>query len=185
MESDVDQAIQGSGNIQAAGDIIIKTAEGENTPPAVDPYLRLAYILLIISLIGTTIPNPMLNTITSIGVVANFLLVCFLTWERRKTTQTAPWLKRFRSIAICLVAVSIFTGCSGPMLANIPDPSISDLVKDYKAGVAEGVGFFGFGLDDVSVETAARNGGIEEVYFADRIRGYGLISVAKISVFGE
>ncbi len=190
METMSDQKINGNGSILVGGDIIVKVERGEgapteNTPPTVDQYLRPAYILLIISLIGTMIPHPTINTITSIGVIANFLIVCFLTWERRKTAQTEPWIKRFRTFAICLTAFSIFTGCSGPMLANVPDPSISNLVKDYKAGVAEGVGFFGFGLDDINVTTAAQNGGIEKVYVADRIRGYGLISIAKISVFGE
>ena len=80
MKKGVDQSIHGNGNIQAAGDIIINTAEGDDTtPPAIDTYLRLAYYLLFISLIGTTLPHPTINTITSLGVIANFLIICFLT----------------------------------------------------------------------------------------------------------
>jgi hypothetical protein len=180
------QEINGSGNVQVGGDIIVQVGSDDGaTPSAIDQYLKIAYSLLFISLIGTTLPHPAINTITSIGVIANFLLVCFLTWERRKTAESVPWLSRSRNIAICLTVVSIFTGCSGPMLAKISDPAIIDLVKDYKAGVVQGVGFFGFGLDDISVTTAAKNGGIEDVYVVDRIRGYGLISIAKISVFGD
>ncbi len=178
------QEINGSGNIQVGGDIIVQVESGDG-PPAIDKYLKLTYTLLGISLIGTTLPHPTVNTITSIGVIANFLLVCFLAWERRKIAESTPWLKRSRNLVIGLTTVSIFTGCSGPMLANIPDPSIVDLVKDYRAGVVEGVGFFGFGLNDVNITTAAKNGGIKDVYVVDRVRGYGLISIAKVSVFGD
>lgn len=84
-----------------------------------------------------------------------------------------------------LVLMSITTGCTGPMLAHVPDPAIIELVKNYKSGVDQGVGFFGFGLEKISIKSAAKKGGIEEVYFADQIRGYGLISYRKVSVFGE
>ena len=93
--------------------------------------------------------------------------------------------KRHKITIAALVFMSITSGCAGPMLARVPDPALIDLVKDYKSGTAHGVAIFGFGLEKINIQSAAKNGGIEEVYFADQVRGYGLISYAQVSVFGE
>ena len=175
------QQIKGNDNLQVNGDLIIN--HNEKPSALVNRLLKISYFVLVISLVSTTLPNNTLNIIASICTMVAFLSVCLFTWESRNTSNSS--ILKYRYIAGTILIASLISGCAGPMLAKVPDPAIADLVREYKSGVAQGIAVFGFGLENIDVKQAAQNGGIEEVYFADKVRGYGLISIAKVSVFGD
>jgi len=172
--------VKGNNNLQVGGDLIINGS----APTSINRLLKLSYLALIIGLIGSVLPHDTINIFASIFTLAGGLAVGFFSWERRHSPR-APSMKKYQFAVGAVLIMSLMSGCAGPMLAMVPDPAISDLVHDYKSGVAQGVGIFGLGLNNINVQQAAHNGGITEVHFADKVRGYGLISYAKVSVFGE
>ncbi|WP_321532973.1 hypothetical protein [uncultured Desulfuromonas sp.] len=71
------------------------------------------------------------------------------------------------------------------MLAKIQDNHIQQLAAKYKTGTIDGFCFMGFGLEDININKAAEQGGIKNIHFIDSARSYGLISYAKVTVFGK
>jgi len=78
------------------------------------------------------------------------------------------------------------SGC-GPVLftESIPDFFGLERHADIKTQTITRFGAFGFGLDDATAEQAQREGDISELVAVKIDRGYGLISMARISVAGK
>lgn len=182
MKGNAVQELSGDKNVQIGGNLTINVSAAEAVVTV--HLLRLTYVLLLISLTLSSLPSQHVSHIGSVGSLLLFAFVCAINWDLRRGGNKTSF-KKFKSTAVGLTIISILSGCSGALLAKVPDPAIIDLVKNYKSGTAAGVGFLGFGLEEINIETAARNGGIEEVYFANQERSYGLISYANVSVFGE
>jgi|GEM_PF-2482545 len=186
MHGKTNQEVTGDNNIQVNGNVAFNFSEEKNKDTnLLEKLVQTGYILLIVCSIWTSLPLQLISPVASMSAISIAFLIGIWSWEIRRTNNRAASFKKFKTCIIAMNIVSVTTGCTDPMLARVPDPAIRELVKGYKAGVAQGIGVFGFGLDDISIQTAAKNGGIEEVYFADQIRGYGLISYRKVSVFGE
>ncbi len=172
MNRNVDQVATGSGNIQAGRDIIVHIA------PAVVPETSTAkflHFLVIASLLGTTLPHPGFNVAASIGA-----LLAWLTWARvSRHVVKAPIL--------VATAFSLLTGCSGPLFSNLdPPPMICPTGQlCQKVGVAQGIGILGLGLNNITTETARKNGDINKIFAVHESRSYGIISMAKVRVYGE
>ena len=182
MPEGIKQKVEGNNNVQVNGNLTVNV--GKNETLITERLLKIIYFILAISIICTSLPHQGINLITSLIAALLFIFVCTLTWDLRRSGSTTSFKKQNKTI-LALVFISTTTGCAGPMLAHVPDPTLIDLTKDYRAGVDQGIGVFGFGLEEINIKSAAKKGGIEEVYFADQIRGYGLISYRKVSVFGE
>ena len=193
MDGNLDQVVKGNGNIQAAGNVIIRMpAEGARNRIQAGVF----YSLAVASLFATTLPHPTLNIAAATSAVIFWGL---WAWASRRLV---------RPVIISLAAFSILSGCVPPLIIYLPPPqefactqsaaiapgSTEDrespaeqpiIVKSWKVGQAYGVGVFGFGLDDVHLDAAKRNGGINKVAASQEIRGYGLISIAQVRVYGE
>lgn len=181
------QRVEGNNNVQVNGDLVVNISEENSSDTsAIEHVIRTGYVMLILSIAAASLPHPIINMAASISTASIGALICVLSLSSRRIGST-PGTRhnKLKSTVAAMILLSMTTGCAGPMLARVPDPALKELVKNHKAGVDQGVGVFGFGLDDITIQSAAQNGGIEEVYFADQIRGYGLISYRKVSVFGE
>jgi hypothetical protein len=177
MEGNVKQSVAGSSNIQAGRDIIVKVFRSRSPHAATVSrvHARILYALLVALLLGTTLPNPLVNIASSIGAA-----LMWLAWSL--TARQA-----FKPTVLVAAAFSILTGCAGPFFADLKPPLI---VCDpgqscKKIGYAQGIGILGFGLEEVTAINAKENGGLKKVYASQEIRGYGLISMAKVRVYGE
>ncbi|WP_316347665.1 hypothetical protein [Desulfuromonas acetoxidans] len=169
------QKLKGNENLQVAGDLNINLISESSTSVQ-----RLLYLLLSCGLIATTVPNTTTNQIA-----CAIVLTCALIIFGIAVWQSDNRVNRRKLAAAAMLVLSLASGCGGPILAQIQDPKLTDLTSEYKSGIAEGFGVFGFGLEDVNIAAAADQGGIEKIHFVDSSRSYGLISYAKITVFGK
>jgi len=194
MGQGIEQQAHGDGNIQVGRDVILKVfslsgASQAETIRAIDGYLAFFYLVLIGCLGATTMPSAALNTVSSLGAVGILLMVGLLHWERRRIAGTrCPGLRKFQFAALALVGLSLFTGCGGTLFGKATEMAqvCSDISGTIcRSGTAQGVGILGFGLDQVNLEGAVKAGGLNKVITSSEIRGYGLISMARVTVYGE
>jgi hypothetical protein len=186
MEQDGHQEIYGDNNIQVGRDIKIfkiNRASVAETIRAIDGYLALFYLSLVVSLAATMLPSAVLNIIASIGTLGSAALVYLLHWERRRISRSRP--RGLIKFQVAATALLILSGCSGAQLADIHDQTLLQLIHQFKTGTAQGVGIFGIGLEDVTTEAAMTAGNIEKVYASESARSFGLISLARVTVYGE
>ncbi len=135
------------------------------------------YPLLLLCIAGSMIPYPHLNMLAS---ALAFGLIGALLALRKGLL--------LRKSLLALVCLSLLAGCSPFFASDNLSPAEFDICTESgscKTGYVQGFALLGFGLDDVSVESAKFNGLITRVMGIERSRGYGLISVAKVRVVGE
>ncbi|ALC15616.1 hypothetical protein DSOUD_0829 [Desulfuromonas soudanensis] len=188
MPETFEQTATGDKNIQAGRDVISKTfniyrASTAETIHAIDGYLALFYLSLVVSLAATMLPSAALNVIASIGTLGSAALVGLLHWERRRLSRSSS--RGLMKFQVAAAALLILSGCSGAQLADLHDQTLLQLIHQYKTGSAQGVGLFGLGLEDITAEAAMMNGNIEKVYASESVRSFGIISVARVTVYGE
>lgn len=199
MKQEIHQEICGDNNIQAGRDVKIfriHRASAAEAIRAIDGYLVLFYSVLIACLIGSTLPHPAVNILASAGAPGCIGLVALLHLERRRIGRAAG--RRFRPYqvtALILVATSLVSGCSGTLFADKKDKAILEGLVQHlnntaegvkvKTGTVQGFGVLGFGLDGVNLKAAMIAGGIERPFASDSSRSYGLISMARVTVYGE
>ena len=112
--------------------------------------------------------------------------------EQSKPQLTLAWKKQARfskrtpGIPLALAITSALSGC-GPVLftEKIPDFFGLERKPDIKTQTITRFGAFGFGLDKATIEQTQPEGGILDLIAAKIDRGYGLISIVRISVTGE
>ena len=137
---------------------------------------RVCFYLLVVALIATMLPHPLLNILSSIAVV-----ISAAAWVFASVLRQRQW-----PVVALLVAASITSGCAGPLFDRTVVPL--DLLgpgDQVKLGTAEGFGVFGLGLDQVTAEHAIEEGDIKKPIAMVNVRGYGLISMARVQVYGE
>jgi hypothetical protein len=175
MEGKLEQSATGRGNIQAGRDIIVNIFRSRPHSTAANRvHARILYTLLIVLLLGTTLPHSLINIAASIGAV-----LMWLAWSITARRFARPGL-------LAITVFSVLSGCSGPLFADLEYPAIVfGQVRPAKMGAAQGFGICGFGLEAVTTDTAKQNGGLTKVLASQEIRGYGLISVARVQVYGE
>lgn len=138
---------------------------------------RFIYWLLLFCVVATMLPHPYLNALASSLTVA---LVVGLLMVRREYL--------LKKAFVALVCLSLVSGCAPYFAEERISPLNFDICAEgdsCKTGSVQGFALLGFGMKDVSVETAKFNGLITKVMGIERTRGYGLIGVAKIRVVGE
>jgi len=139
-------------------------------------FARSAYVVLVAALIGTTLPDPSLNVLLSmVALLAAFSLLFTARGYLKKTAF------------LCALSFSLLSGCSGLLLEDghqfpveLCGPGI-----ECHTGRANGWALFGFGLSHINPETAKRNGNLEQAIGVYEMRSYGLVSVAKVEVYGK
>lgn len=199
MGQEVQQEIHGDNNIQVGRDIKIfriYRASVAEAIRAIDGYLVLFYLVLVGCLVGTTLPHPVLNILTSAGTAGTLGLIAVLHLERRRISESAGRsFRSFQVMVVLLVAASVLSGCSGYLFADKKDKAVLDALAEHintssegakvKTGTVQGIGVLGFGLEDVNLQSAMAAGDIKLPFAADSYRSYGLISMARVTVYGE
>ncbi len=137
----------------------------------------LTFSLTISSALLTTLPSQTLNIIFSWLTASGLILMMFLFREQFKR----PTLWLFLTLSIC-------SGCAGPIFHD--SSATEEICIDIsggpcRSGEAKAIGFLGLGLDQVNIETAKENGQITKAISTETVRGYGLISMAQVRVWGE
>ncbi len=141
----------------------------------------LLFTFLAIALIGTMLPFQTVVAFFSIISLSITIIYMTLIWKKQ-----ARFSKRASGILIALVMTSVMSGC-GPVLftESIPDFFGLERKADIKTQTITRFGAFGFGLSDATAEQAQLEGDITELVAVKIDRGYGLISMARISVAGK
>lgn len=191
MRPDTGQKTSGQqgGNVQDITDIntkktrIARLLSEATSVPAVEqskPQLTLLTFLAL-GLIGTMLPFQTLVAFFSIISLSITIIYLTLAWKKQ-----AHFSKRASAILVALVLTSVLSGC-GPVLFNeeVPDFFGLDRHTDLKTHTITRIGAFGFGLKDATPEQAQLEGGIIDLTAVKIDRGYGLISMARISVAGK
>ncbi len=139
------------------------------------------YKILGISLLGTMLPLQAATVLFSITSI----LICIALLMRN--TKTSAKLNRpMISLAAGLVLISSLSG-RGPALytEELPDLFGIERQTDIKTHTITRFGIFGLGLSNATPEQAQLKGDIEDLVAVKIDRGYGLISMARISVAGK
>jgi hypothetical protein len=87
-----------------------------------------------------------------------------------------------------MLTFSLLTGCAGPLFSDSTEMAYHcDVINGTacRYGAAQGIGILGFGLDQVTITAAMKSGSLTKVITTSEVRGYGLISMAKVTVYGE
>jgi len=135
------------------------------------------HTVLIISLICTMLP------IQAATLFFSFIsIITLIAYSLNKINQTKP----FALLLTNLVTLSILSGC-GPVLFNEELPDFFGLQRqtNLKTYTITRIGAFGLGFSDATPEQAQYEGNIEELTAVKIDRGYGLISMVRISVAGK
>lgn len=138
--------------------------------------------LVIVCLVGTMIPvdqaNAFFGVCAAIGLAALLVL-----WLSRKNAMQG----HTRAFVALFVAGSLLSGCSGKLFSseNLDVLNLCEGAKECRVGVANGISVLGYPISRADVETARLNGGIETVRAAEVTKGYGLISLTQVKVWGD
>jgi hypothetical protein len=87
-----------------------------------------------------------------------------------------------------LLVFSISSGCAGPLFSDsMPAAQFCYDIKGgpCKMGQTKSIAILGIYLDQIDITTAMENGGITKPISVESVKGHGLISMAKFSVWGE
>lgn len=171
------QKILGDNNIQVGRDLVqvIIHGPGPGDGDRAELLARPFYLLLVVAICLTTIPHPYINIVSGFSVV-----LLWLAWSRITG-------KLIRPVLSALVVMSIATGCGGP-LASSRDNFETRFCTDNQPCqmvTVTGMGILGYGLEDTTREAVVKKLGFNKVVDSQRTVGYGLISVATITVWGE
>lgn len=147
-----------------------------------DQVAAIVYALLCTSIVATTLPAEVATKFFSI--LAGLCLVAFIA-----VCKKSKIMPDRRSIVglVLLCSMSIITGC-GPVLWADPPPKLDFGAcgpTECKKGQIKGVGVFGFGLSDLNIDAAKKAGNLKMARGYQDLRGYGLISMARVTVVGE
>lgn len=152
---------------------------------AIIPILYLT-IATIVCLIGATIPHmATYKLFAQTSLLCLILLAITVVFYRKHL----PVKQLKRSITIIVIIMAL-TGCGSFFVPDFSGtkPLIEYLHNqdiEYKSGYVDGLAFFGYGLDNATVENAMKNGNITKAYAAETNSAFGWIAVAKIKVYGE
>ena len=137
--------------------------------------------LLAFGLIGTMLPFQALVLVFSLASLIAATIYLTLTWKKQARLSSSAV-----AILVGLALTSVLSGC-GPVLFTESMPDFFGLERhaDIKTQTITRSGAFGFGLDDATAEQAQREGGIKDLVAVKIDRGYGLISMARVSVAGK
>ena len=136
---------------------------------------------LALALIGTMLPVHVLVAFFSIVSLCITTLYLSLVWKKQ-----ARFSNRASGILVALVLTSVMSGC-GPVLftESIPDFFGLERRADIRTHTITRFGMFGFWVTRATPEQAQYEANIEDLVAVKIDRGYGLISMARISVAGK
>ena len=171
------QSTSGNNNIQVGRDLVQLIIHGPD-PDGADRAEQLArtfYSGLVVALICTMLPHPTINLVACVSVV-----LLWLTWSRISG-------KKIKHTLVTLTMLSIGTGCVGPGFHEPSDFAKEICTPDQQCLTyfASGFGVLGFGLEDMTRQAVVKKSGFSTVRVCEEVRGYGLISVARVNLWGE
>jgi len=158
---------------------LLKSATPKKDRPGRQPLaISIAIPLLLIC---TMLPVNVVSIFFSLTSITTIAITIIAAWQRLIIIK-----KSTARIIAALSLMSILSGCAPTLFAQeIPD-FFSTLAgeKGIKTYSMQRAGIFGLGLDKVTIENAQLEGNIETVLAAKEVRGYGLISTARIIIAG-
>lgn len=157
-----------------------KEAIAADTPKEITPTQTVGWLIPLL-LIGTMLPFQIAVAFFSFTSTLTLIALFFIVKKRKSKINTPA-----KAMVTALIITSILSGC-GPVLFNETLPDFGGLERrtDIKTNTITRVGAFGFGLKDATPEQAQLEGNIEDLVAIKIDRGYGLISMARISVAGK
>lgn len=137
--------------------------------------------LLVMALIGTMMPAQIAVAFFSFTFLVTAILYIILAWIGHVRIS-----KRIIISTIVLTLISSLSGCTPALVSRMPQ-DMAQLIKDrdYKYYSIQKFGIFGLGTDDITVENAQFEGNIETVYVCKIERGYGIVSLSRVTVAGK
>jgi len=143
---------------------------------------RTLIICLIIALIGTMVPLQAANVFFSIASILTSIALFVL---RRRITMPRRW----QMAAAALLLASTATGCSPAFLdrldADILASCETSTGNACRVGVAQGWSIAGIPISHATIDQARLDGGVQKVFGVETVRGSGLISVTRLTVYGS
>ncbi len=159
---------------------LIKEAAGESAE-ASQGGIRLP-LLAILLLVGTTFPFPAISSFCSIAAVST--IGALLATHRRGQGRTPRNLK---IAVLAFIGISLVSGCS-PMFDKLDTDILSacreNTGNSCKYGMSTGYSVFGVALRHATVDQARLDGQIDKVFGVETVRGAGLVSVTRLTVYG-
>jgi hypothetical protein len=135
---------------------------------------------LAIALLGTMVPITAANIYFSVAATVITLAMLAARAKLRIPKKTIAALT-------LLACASITTGCS-PLWSDI-DGGVLAVCQDStevscKYGLAKGWSVLGIPIRFATIGQAQLNGGIDKVFGLETIKGVGLVSVTRLTVYG-
>lgn len=131
-----------------------------------------------VSMILTTLPVDSLNVLASFAALSFLLAILFKA--RHFLKNPVIWI---------LLSASIASGCAGPYFHDNrirqADFCYDIVGSACKQQTIQMYGLLGLGLQNATPDEAARRGNIKKIVVVDQARGYGIISLIKITVMGS
>jgi hypothetical protein len=141
---------------------------------------RVLVAALAIALLGTMVPITAANIYFSVAATVITLALFAARAKLRIPKQTIAAL-------ILLACASITTGCS-PLWADIDGDVLAVCQQttegNCRSGLAKGWSVLGIPVRFATIGQAQLNGGVDKVFGVETIRGVGLISVTRLTVYG-
>ena len=165
-----------------AGQVVanaVANTQKQGRNPLREKLTRLLYWGFVVSILLTIFENPALNTVSSVSAVLFLFLLLSISFKQY-IFQPMIWL---------LLITSIASGFSGVHLDRSLDENRE--LCQYMLGeqcienTIEGYYIFGFPTREISRSAAVREGKLNQLNFGDHVRGYGLISLARVTVIGS
>jgi hypothetical protein len=142
------------------------------------PEGRGLFSVLVACLFFTTLSFQTASLLSSIA------FIILLTYSL--STKCLQWSLARTATITTLIVMSTLSGC-GPLLSGQPKELItfcSDKIGECSTGVSSSLVICGIQINEISIEAAQANGGLEEVVGVNHAEGFGLIAVKRITVFG-
>ncbi len=147
----------------------------EKNPPPSWPWGTILVLIFC-----TMLPVDTISMFFSIAAVVAITAFLTATYQNILTINK----KTAKALAIMTFG-SIISGCT-PALFSKGMPEFFDMgAKGTKVYTLQRIGILGFGLGDATVEQARLEGQFKKVIASREERGYGLISVARITIAGK
>jgi len=160
---------------------IVKAFKEAIEPPPPQKSNKIIPTLLLIALIGTMLPFQLVSTFFSLSFITITILSLILIWKNHFKIS-----KYMTTLIVALTVTSVMSGCSPAFTFQTP-PELLKIAHEnkYQVYTLKKFGLFGIGTDQATVETAQVQSSIKNVRAVQIDKGFGLVSVVKVTIAGE
>lgn len=142
---------------------------------------KLLPTIMIICLLGTTLPFQTTMVFFSLSFITIALLSLVLFWKNHFK------ITKFMAIQlVALTAISVLSGCS-PAFTFQTQPELIKFAREnsFEVHSITKIGILGLGLDDATIAAAQAGSTIKTVQGAQIDRGHGLVNIIIVTIAGK